>query len=42
VQIVSANDTLFTSGSLGRYSKVLNSVLESHSAPAEPKEVMAD
>ncbi len=42
VQIVSANDTLFTSGSLGRYSKVLNSVLESHSAHAEPKEVMAD
>jgi len=30
VQIVPANDTLFTSGSLGRYSRVLNSVIESH------------
>ena len=27
--IRSAHDTLFTSGSLGRYSKMLNSVLES-------------
>jgi NADH-quinone oxidoreductase subunit G len=28
VQIVPANDTLFTSGSLGRYSRALNSVIE--------------
>ena len=27
--IQSARDTLFTSGTLGRYSKMLNSVLES-------------
>jgi NADH-quinone oxidoreductase subunit G len=31
-QIKSSRDTLFTSGSLGRYSKMLNSVLE---APGE-------
>jgi NADH-quinone oxidoreductase subunit G len=30
-----ANDTLFTSGTLGRYSRALSSVLESHEAPAE-------
>ena len=30
--IESAHDTLFTSGTLGRYSKILNSVLE-HSRP---------
>jgi NADH-quinone oxidoreductase subunit G len=41
VQIVPAGDTLFTSGSLGRYSKTLNSVLENRSARAG-KEVMAD
>jgi NADH-quinone oxidoreductase subunit G len=29
----SAHDNLFTSGTLGRYSKVLNSVLESHMNP---------
>lgn len=40
VQILPANDSLFTSGTLGRYSKVLNDVIESHS-PAN-KEVMAD
>jgi NADH-quinone oxidoreductase subunit G len=40
VQISPANDSLFTSGTLGRYSKVLNDVIESHS-PAN-KEVMAD
>jgi hypothetical protein len=27
--IWSAHDTLFTSGTLGRYSKILNSVIES-------------
>jgi NADH-quinone oxidoreductase subunit G len=40
VQISPARDSLFTSGTLGRYSKVLNDVIESH-APAN-KEVMAD
>ncbi|HKV91608.1 MAG TPA: NADH-quinone oxidoreductase subunit NuoG [Candidatus Angelobacter sp.] len=40
VQISPAKDSLFTSGTLGRYSKVLNDVIESHS-PAN-KEVMAD
>jgi NADH-quinone oxidoreductase subunit G len=42
VQIVPANDTLFTSGTLGRYSKTLNSVLENHRANPVDKEVMAD
>ena len=42
VQIVPANDTLFTSGTLGRYSKTLNSVLENHRATPVDKEVMAD
>ena len=41
VQIVPANDTLFTSGTLGRYSKTLNSVIENKRSPAG-KEVMAD
>src|SRR6266853_1924776 len=41
VQIVPANDTLFTSGTLGRYSKTLNDVLEHRRTPAN-KEVMAD
>ncbi|HWX54124.1 MAG TPA: NADH-quinone oxidoreductase subunit NuoG [Verrucomicrobiae bacterium] len=41
-QIVPANDTLFTSGTLGRYSKTLNSVLESRETHAASKEVMAD
>jgi hypothetical protein len=40
-QIVSANDTLFTSGTLGRYSKILNNVIENRRAPSD-KEVMAD
>jgi NADH-quinone oxidoreductase subunit G len=31
--IRSAHDNLFTSGTLGRYSKVLNSVVESHGNP---------
>jgi NADH-quinone oxidoreductase subunit G len=38
--IVPANDTLFTSGTLGRYSKALNSVMES--GPQETTEVAAD
>jgi NADH-quinone oxidoreductase chain G len=42
VQIVSANDTLFTSGTLGRYSNTLNSVLENRRTHPESKEVMAD
>ena len=33
--IVPAGDTLFTSGTLGRYSRALNSVLESRKTPAE-------
>ena len=33
--IVPARDTLFTSGTLGRYSRALNSVLESRQAKAE-------
>src|SRR5579859_99522 len=41
VQIVPANDTLFTSGTLGRYSKTLNGVIENKRAPSD-KEVMAD
>jgi NADH-quinone oxidoreductase subunit G len=41
IQIVPANDTLFTSGTLGRYSRTLNNVLENHRAPSN-KEVMAD
>ncbi|HET9285527.1 MAG TPA: NADH-quinone oxidoreductase subunit NuoG [Candidatus Angelobacter sp.] len=40
VQISPAQDSLFTSGTLGRYSKVLNDVIESHSLAN--KEVMAD
>ena len=35
-----ANDTLFTSGTLGRYSRALQSVLESHAV--KPSEVAAD
>jgi NADH-quinone oxidoreductase subunit G len=35
-----ANDTLFTSGTLGRYSRVLKSVLESHEV--KPAEIAAD
>jgi NADH-quinone oxidoreductase subunit G len=33
--IAPANDALFTSGTLGRYSHTLNSVVESHRQPAE-------
>jgi NADH-quinone oxidoreductase subunit G len=40
--IVPANDALFTSGTLGRYSRTLNSVMEDrHRSPAE-KEIAAD
>jgi NADH-quinone oxidoreductase subunit G len=42
VQIMPANDTLFTSGTLGRYSKTLNSVIENRRTHPEHKEVMAD
>ena len=42
VQIVPANDTLFTSGTLGRYSNTLNTVIENHRANPVDKEVMAD
>lgn len=40
VQIVPANDTLFTSGTMGRYSRALNSVLENKRRVTP--EVMAD
>jgi NADH-quinone oxidoreductase subunit G len=39
--IASANDGLFSSGTLGRYSRVLNSVMENHNRPTEA-EVAAD
>ena len=38
--IAPANDTLFTSGTLGRYSRALKSVMESHEV--KPAEVAAD
>ena len=38
--IVPGNDSLFTSGTLGRYSQALNSVIESHQT--KPAEVAAD
>jgi NADH-quinone oxidoreductase subunit G len=38
--IMPANDNLFSSGTLGRYSKALNSVMESRQK--EPSEVAAD
>jgi len=41
-QIWPANDTLFTSGTLGRYSNSLNSVMESKLARAGESEVLAD
>jgi NADH-quinone oxidoreductase subunit G len=40
--IVPANDSLFTSGTLGRYSKTLSAVLESHQGQPEGSEVAAD
>jgi NADH-quinone oxidoreductase subunit G len=38
--IVPSNDSLFTSGTLGRYSNALHSVIESHES--KPAEVAAD
>ena len=40
--ILPANDTLFTSGTLGRYSNTLDSVIERHQASPADKEVAAD
>ncbi|HET9741257.1 MAG TPA: NADH-quinone oxidoreductase subunit NuoG [Terriglobales bacterium] len=40
--IVPANDTLFTSGTLGRYSTVLNSVIENRRATPAENEIPAD
>jgi len=37
-----ANDTLFTSGTLGRYSSTLNSVMERNLVSPASKEVAAD
>jgi NADH-quinone oxidoreductase subunit G len=42
VQIAPANDTLFTSGTLGRYSNALSAVLENKRTHPANKEVMAD
>jgi NADH-quinone oxidoreductase subunit G len=38
--IAPANDTLFSSGTLGRYSRALQAVIESHEV--KPAEVAAD
>jgi NADH-quinone oxidoreductase subunit G len=40
--IVPANDDLFSSGTLGRYSKALNAVMENHHKQPAPSEVAAD
>ncbi len=40
--IVPANDDLFSSGTLGRYSKALNSVMENHHRQPTETEVAAD
>ena len=40
--ILPANDSLFTSGTLGRYSATLNSVMERNSVSPAQKEVAAD
>ena len=40
--VVPANDDLFSSGTLGRYSKTLNSVMENHRKQAAPSEIAAD
>ncbi|HEY6348070.1 MAG TPA: molybdopterin-dependent oxidoreductase [Candidatus Angelobacter sp.] len=42
VQIMPANDSLFTSGALGSYSRILNSVIENRRAQPVDTEVMAD
>jgi NADH-quinone oxidoreductase subunit G len=39
--VLPSNDSLFTSGTLGRYSNTLNSVIERRDAP-QPNEVPAD
>jgi len=40
---VPSNDNLFTSGTLGRYSQVLNKVIENRlGLPSEKKEIAAD
>ena len=40
--ITPANDNLFSSGTLGRYSRTLNSVMENHSRQPAESEVAAD
>jgi NADH-quinone oxidoreductase subunit G len=40
--IVPANDNLFSSGTLGRYSRTLNSVMENHNPQPAEAEVAAD
>jgi NADH-quinone oxidoreductase subunit G len=40
--IVPANDDLFSSGTLGRYSKTLNTVMENHHKQPAQSEVAAD
>ena len=40
--ILPSNDTLFTSGTLGRYSSTLNSVMERNQTSPADKEVAAD
>ena len=40
--IVPANDNLFTSGTLGRYSNTLNSVIENRRATPAETEIPAD
>ena len=40
--IVPANDNLFSSGTLGRYSRTLNSVIENHHKQPAEAEVAAD
>jgi len=40
--IVPANDTLFTSGTLGRYSNTLNSVIENRQATTVEAQIPAD
>jgi NADH-quinone oxidoreductase subunit G len=40
--VLPANDNLFTSGTLGRYSHTLNSVMERNQVSPAGKEVAAD
>ena len=40
--VLPSNDTLFTSGTLGRYSATLNSVMERYRTSPTDKEVAAD